>query len=57
MVAAFWVGIPVEVTQEAGVIPRCRRAVVGTPFELPHTTHRETVGVFYTRPQGGMMQH
>ena len=32
IVAAFWVGIPVEVTQEAGVVPRCRRATIGTPF-------------------------
>ena len=28
LVAAFWVGIPVEVTQEAG----SRRAAIGTPF-------------------------
>jgi len=32
MMAAFWAGIPVEVTQEAGVVPRCRRAAIGTPF-------------------------
>ena len=32
MVAAFWAGIPVEVTQEAGGVPRCRRAAIGTPF-------------------------
>ena len=24
--------IPVEVTQEAGVVPRCRRAAIVTPF-------------------------
>ena len=30
--AAFWAGIPVEVTQEAGVVPRYRRAKIGTPF-------------------------
>ena len=53
MVAAFWVGIPVEVTQEAGVIPRCRRAVVGTPFELPHTTRRKTMGALYSPPIRG----
>ena len=29
---AFWVGIPVKVTQEAGVVPRCRRAAIETPF-------------------------
>ena len=32
MVAAFWAGIPVEVTQVAGVVSRCRRAAIGTPF-------------------------
>ena len=25
MVAAFWAGIPVEITQDAGVVPRCDR--------------------------------
>ena len=32
MTAAFWAGIPVEVTQEADVFPRCRRAAIGKPF-------------------------
>ena len=32
MVAAFWVSILVEVTQDAGVVPRCRRATIRTPF-------------------------
>ena len=32
MLAAFWAGIPVEVTQEAGVVPRCRYAAIETPF-------------------------
>ena len=32
IVAALWAGIPVKVTQEAGVVPRCRQAVIGTPF-------------------------
>ena len=32
MVAVFWAGIPIEVTQEAGVVPRCRLAAIGTPF-------------------------
>ena len=32
MVAAFMAGIPVEVIQEADVVPRCRRAAIGTPF-------------------------
>ena len=31
MVAAFWAGFPVEVTQETGVVPRCRGAAVRTP--------------------------
>jgi len=34
-VAAFWAGIPVEVKQEAGVVPRCRRAAIGTLFWSP----------------------
>ena len=41
MVAAFWAGIPVEVTQEVDVVPRCRRAAIGTPFQSPHTTRRK----------------
>ena len=38
LVAAFWAGIPVslaqtgEVTQEAGVVSRRRRAAIGTAF-------------------------
>ena len=32
MVAAFWAGIPVEVTQEAGVVPCFRRVAIGTHF-------------------------
>ena len=32
MMAAFWACVPVEVTQEAGVVPRCRRVAIGTPF-------------------------
>jgi len=32
MVIAFWTGILVEVTQEAGAVPRCGRATIGTPF-------------------------
>ena len=32
MVAAFWPGIRVKVTQEAGVVPRIRRAAIGTLF-------------------------
>ena len=32
MVAAFWAVIPVKVTQEAGLVLRCRRAVIGTPY-------------------------
>jgi len=51
MVAAFWAGIPVEVTQEAGIFPRCRRAAIRTLFQSPNTTCRETVGLFYPCPQ------
>ena len=50
MVAAFWVGIPVKVTQEAGVVPRCRRAAIGTPLLPAHTTRREKVSEFYPPP-------
>ena len=35
VLAAFWAGIPVEVTQEAGVVPRRRRAAIGTLFQSP----------------------
>ena len=36
MVAAFWAGIPIEITQKAGVILRCRRGVIGTPLVTLH---------------------
>ena len=50
--AAFWAGIRVEDTQEAGVVPRCKRAANEIlPFQSPHMTRRETVGVFYLCPQ------
>ena len=52
MVAVFWLGILIEATQETGVVPPRRRAVIGTPIYLPHTTRRETVGVFYSPPTG-----
>ena len=32
MAAAFWADIPVEVTQEADIVPRCRRAAIETSF-------------------------
>ena len=32
MMAAFLAEIPIEVTQEAGVVPCCRRAAIGTTF-------------------------
>ena len=32
MLAAFWAGISVEVTQETGVDLRSKRAAIGTPF-------------------------
>ena len=47
MVAAFWAGIPVEVTQETDVVPRRIRAAIGTPFYSAHTIRRKTVNVFY----------
>ena len=40
----------VEVTQDASVVPRRNLANIGTPFQQPHTTRRETVGVFYPPP-------
>ena len=54
-VAAFWAGIPVEVIQEAGVVPRCIRATMETPF-WPYMTRRETVGVFYPLSIGGLVR-
>ena len=30
MVVAFWAGIPIEVSLEAGVIPRYERVAIGT---------------------------
>ena len=53
MFVVFWAGIKVEVTQEAGLNPRCRRAAIGTPFKSPHMTHRDTVCVFYPLTKGG----
>ena len=32
IVVAFWASIPVEVTQEADVVSRCRHAAIDTPF-------------------------
>ena len=32
MVAAFWAGNPVVVSQEGGVVSSCRRAAIGTHF-------------------------
>ena len=36
----------VEVTKKAGLVPRRRRAAIGTPFQSPHTIRKETMGVF-----------
>ena len=44
----------IEVTQEAGVVPRRRRAAIGTPpFQQHHATRRKTVDVFYPLPTEG----
>ena len=40
----------VEVTQEVGIVPRRRHAVIRIPFKSPQTIHRETLGVFYSLP-------
>ena len=32
MLAVIWAGIPVEVTQQADVVQRCRRAAIRIPF-------------------------
>ena len=32
MLALFWASIPVEVAQQAGVVPRCRQVAIGIPF-------------------------
>ena len=50
MVAAFRVGIPVEVTQEAGVVPRCRRAVIGTYPVLDTSYNTQGKGGFILSP-------
>ena len=42
----------VEVTQEAGVVPRHRCTVIGTPFQSPHRTPRLTVYIFCPSPTG-----
>ena len=39
--------------QEAGVVPCRRRDAIGTPFKSPHTTRKETMGVFYPPSTGG----
>ena len=54
IVSAFWPSVPVEVTNEDGLVPRCRLAAIGT-YDTPHTTRRETVGVFYSLPTVGNM--
>ena len=54
IVTAFWAGIPVEATQEAGVISSCPRAILATHLAMAsydtqgngrHTTRKETVGI------------
>ena len=50
MVVAFCAGIPLEFTQEAGVVPCHRCSAIRTPFQSPHTTRREVVCVFYSPP-------
>ena len=42
MLAAFWAGIPLQVTQEASVVPRLKRATIRTPFQSLRMTRRET---------------
>ena len=48
MLASFWAGIPVEVTQEAGVVTRLWTLAIGTES---HTTRKDKVGVLYPNPQ------
>ena len=51
MLAAFWAGIPVEVTQEAGVVPRLwTHYNQDTLLVASHTSRRDTMGVFYLPP-------
>ena len=45
--------IPVKVTHKFRIVPRYRRAAIGTPSQASHMTRRETVGVFYPPPTGG----
>ena len=57
MVAVFWAGIPVEVTQEAGVVPCCKALPSGHPFSY-HTRHAGKQSAFSTPlPQGENHHH
>ena len=47
MLAAFWVGIQVEVTKEVNIVSHCRLIAIKTPFQLTPTTYKETMGIFY----------
>ena len=56
ILAAFWAGIPVKVTQEAGVVPRCRRAAIRTVFQSPgHAGIRLAYSTLH--PQGRLDQN
>ena len=39
MVAAFWDCIMIENTQEAGLVPRCRRAAIEKPLYVLVASH------------------
>ena len=44
MVVAFWAVIPVEVTEEAGVVPRCTRVAIGDTLLVASYDTQENSG-------------
>ena len=55
MVAVFWAGILVEVTQDAGVVPRRTRAAIGTPFLVASYDTQGNGGRILPPPTRGMI--
>ena len=52
MEAAFWAGIPVVVTQEAGIVPRCHRDIL---LVASYDTQGNG-GYILPTPTGGMIR-
>jgi len=53
IVAAIWAGIPVEVTQETGVVPRRRRAAIGKTILVASYDTQENGGRILLPAQRG----